>query len=181
MLSTKQLSTALLLSTALVLTACTDPGPVAPNTSGADALRSPNLVKASAVTENYWAPVSFVLQGGTCGLNTTVTGSGDFHVVTRSTQDGTGRWHVSFSWNAHGTATGADGSSYTFNYALNAKAVEPTGPDGFFIIDIVDHFNLLGKGKTPDVKVYLNGTFEYPAFNPIDAVIRGPGIACDPI
>jgi hypothetical protein len=181
MLSTKKLSCGLLLSAALVLTACTDPGPVAPNTSRADAIRSPSLVKASGVSENYTVPVGFVIPGGTCGLNTTVTGTGLFHIVTRSTQDGTGRWHVSFSWDAHGTATGADGSSYRFNYAINARSVDPSGPNDLAIIDIVDHFNLLGQGKTPDLKVYLNGTFTFPAFNPIDAVIRGPGIACDPI
>jgi hypothetical protein len=181
MLSTKQLSSALLLFSALTLTACTDPGPVAPNASRTDALRSPSLVKSSAVSENYSVPIGFVIPGGTCGLNTTVTGTGTFHIVTRATQDGTGSWHVSFSWDAQGTATGADGSSYRFNYAINAKSVDPTGPNDLAIIDIVDHFNLLGQGKTPDLKVYLHGTFEYPAFNPIDAVIRGPGLFCDPI
>lgn len=181
MLNTKHLSSAFLVCTALALTACTDPGPIAPNMSRADALHSPSLVQALGVTENYWTSVGFTIPGGTCGLNTTVTGTGIFHVVTRSSQDGTGRWHVSFSWSAHGTATGADGSSYTFNYAINAKSVDPTGPNDLAIIDLVDHFNLLGQGKTPDLRVYLNGTFEYPAFNPIDAVIRGPSISCDPI
>jgi hypothetical protein len=138
-------------------------------------------VKSSAVTENYWAPVEFTVSDPACGLNTTVTGTGTFHVVTRATQDGTGRWHVSFAWDAHGTASGADGSRYRFNYAINAKSVDPTGPDDLAIIDLVDHFNLLGQGKTPDLKVFLKGTFEYPAFNPIDAVIRGPGLFCDPI
>lgn len=167
------------LVAAVSVAGCADP--VAPSSARADALRAPSLVTASAVTENYWTPVGFVIPGGTCGLNTTVTGTGTFHIVTRSTQDGAGRWHVSFSWNAHGTATGADGSSYRFNYAINAKSVDPTGPNDLAIIELVDHFNLLGQGKTPDVKVFLHGTFEYPAFNPIAAVIRGPGITCDPI
>jgi hypothetical protein len=102
--------------------------------------------------------------------------------VTRSTQSGNGAWHVSFSWSAHGTATGEDGSTYRFNYAINAKSVAPTGPNDLVTIELVDHFNLLGRGNTPDLRVFLHGAFEYPAFTPIgDAVIRGPGISCDPI
>lgn len=181
MLSTRQLSSTLRLCAALAMTACTDLGPVEPDMSRADALRPPSLVQAAAVTENFWTPVGFTIPGGTCGLTTTVTGTGIFHVVTRSSQDGTGRWHVSFSWSAHGTATGEDGSSYRFNYAINSRSVDPVGPNDLAIIDLVDHFNLQGQGGTPDLRVYLNGTFEYPAFNPIDAVIRGPGIFCDPI
>jgi len=181
MLTTKQLSSALLVCTALALTACTDPGPVGPSASRTDALDSPSFGESSGATENYWVPVGFVIPGGTCGLNTTVTGTGVFHIVTRTTQSGNGAWHVSFSWSAHGTATGADGSEYRFNYAINAKSVSPTGPNDLAIIDLVDHFNLLGQRGAPDLKVYLKGTFEYPAFNPIDAVIRGPGIFCDPI
>ncbi len=165
---------------AMTVAGCVDP--VAPSTARADALRSPSLVQASGVSDNLTIPVAFTIAGGTCGLASTVDGTGVFHIVARSTQDGTGAWHVSFSWNAHGTATGADGSTYRFNYAINAKSVDPTGPDDLAVIEIVDHFNLLGQGNTPDLKVYLNGTFTFPAFVPIgDAVIRGPGIACDPI
>ena len=166
----------LALAAAVALAACADP--VAPRAASADGLGRPNL----AVVDRAWVDVAFTIPGGTCGLATTVTGSGVFHIVTRTTQSGNGAWHVSFSWNAHGTATGADGSSYRFNYAINAKSVDPTGPDDLVTIVLVDHFNLLGQGKTPDLKVYLHGTFEYPAFTPIgDAVIRGPGIFCDPI
>jgi hypothetical protein len=182
MLSTKQLSSALLLSTAIVLTACTDPGPVAPNTSRADAVGSPSSATTLGVSDNLTIPVSFTIPGGTCGLESTVTGTGVFHIVTRTTQDGTGAWHVSFSWNAHGTATGEDGSTYIFNYAINAKSVDPSGADDLVEIVLVDHFNLQGQGNTPDLRVYLRGTFEFATFTPIgDAVIRGPGIFCDPI
>ena len=175
-------SSALLLFTALTLTACTDPGPVAPNAARADAPNSPSLANASGASDNLTIPVTFTIAGGTCGVASTVNGTGLFHIVARSTQSGNGAWHVSFSWSAHGTATGADGSSYRFNYAINAKAVDPTGPDDMAVINLVDHFNLLGQGETPDLKVYLNGSFTFPAFEPIgNAVIRGPGIACDPI
>jgi hypothetical protein len=174
-------SSALLLFTALTLTACTDPGPVAPNAARPDAPNSPSLAEASGVSDNLTIPVTFTIAGGTCGVASTVTGTGLFHIVARSTQSTNGAWHVSFSWSAHGTATGADGSSYRFNYAINAKSVDPTGTD-LVVIDLVDHFNLLGQGTTPDLKVYLNGSFTFPAFEPIgNAVIRGPGIACDPI
>ena len=176
------LSSVLLLFTALTLTACTDPGPVAPNAARPGAPNSPTLAKASAASDNLTIPVTFTIPGGTCGVASTVTGNGLFHIVARSTQSGNGAGHVSFSWSAHGTATGADGSSYRFNYAINAKSVDPTGPDDLVTIVLVDHFNLLGQGKTPDLKVYLHGSFEFPAFTPIgDAVIRGPGISCDPI
>jgi len=175
------LSSAVLLFTAVTLTACTDPGPVAPNAARPDASNSASLVQASGVSDNLWIPVTFTIPGGTCGVASTVTGDGLFHIVARSTQSANGAWHVSFSWSAHGTATGADGSSYRFNYAINAKSVDPTGTD-LIVIDLVDHFNLLGQGTTPDLKIYLNGTFTFPAFEPIgNAVVRGPGIFCDPI
>jgi len=64
-----------------------------------------------------------------------------------------------------------------FNYANSQELVNPD------VIDIVDHFNLLGQGSTPDLKVYLRGTFQstFP-FGPIgDPVIRGPSFSCDPI
>jgi len=175
------LSSAVLLFTAVTLTACTDPGPVAPNAARPDASNSASLVQASGVSDNLWIPVTFTIPGGTCGVASTVTGDGLFHIVARSTQSANGAWHVSFSWSAHGTATGADGSSYRFNYAINAKSVDPSGTD-LVVIDLIDHFNLLGQGTTPDLKIYLNGTFTFPAFEPIgNAVVRGPGIFCDPI
>jgi hypothetical protein len=181
-MSVSPLSSALLLFTALTLAACTEPGPVAPKAARTDAPNSPSLAKESGASDNLWVPVTFTIPGGTCGPTSTVNGTGLFHIVSRATQSANGAWHVSFSWSAHGTATGADGSSYRFNYAINAKAVDPTGPDDIVVIDLVDHFNLLGQGKTPDMKIYLNGTFTFPAFEPIgNAVIRGPGIFCDPI
>lgn len=177
-----RLSSVLLLFTAFTLTSCTDPGTVAPDAARPSASVSPSLATAAGASDNLTIPVSFTIPGGTCGVASTVTGNGLFHIVSRATQTGNGDWHVSFSWSAHGTATGADGSSYRFNYAINAKAVDATGPDDIVVINLVDHFNLLGQGKTPDMKIYLNGTFTFPAFVPIgNAVVRGPGIFCDPI
>ena len=181
-MSVSPLSHALLLFTALTVTACNDRGPIAPKAEHPDAPNSASLVNASGASDNLWVPVTFTVPGGTCGVASTVNGSGLFHIVARSTQSANGAWHVSFSWSAHGTATGADGSSYRFNYAINAKSVDPTGPDDIVVIDLVDHFNLLGQGKTPDMKIYISGTFTYPAFEQIgNARIRGPSIFCDPI
>ena len=172
----------LALAAVFTLAGCVDSGPSAPSIALADASPAPAQSKTSGAVENYTTPVTFTIPGGTCGMTTTVSGTGVFHIVTRSTQSGNGDWHVSFSWSAHGTATGEDGSSYRFNYAINAKSVDPTGPDDLVTIELIDHFNLLGQQGAPDLKIFLKGTFEYPAFAPIgDATIRGPGIFCDPI
>src|SRR4051812_26370659 len=108
-MSVSPLSSALLLFTALTLTACTDPGPIAPNAARPDAPNSASLGNGSGASDNLTIPVSFTIPGGTCGVASTVTGNGLFHIVSRATQTGTGAWHVSFSWSARGTATGADG------------------------------------------------------------------------
>src|SRR3954468_17687644 len=96
-MSVSPLSSALLLFTALTLTACTDPGPVAPNAARPDVPNSPSLAKAPGESDK-WVPVTFTIAGGTCGVASTVTGNGLFHIVSRATQTGTGAWHVSFSW-----------------------------------------------------------------------------------
>ncbi|HEV7839159.1 MAG TPA: hypothetical protein VGO75_13910 [Gemmatimonadaceae bacterium] len=180
------LSSALLLFTALTLTACTDPGPVAPDAAGLDAPNSVSLGRSSGESERSdhvtTTPVTWTLQGGTCGLKTTVTGTGVMHTVTHSHQSRNGVWHVGYEQEAHGTARGADGSRYIFNYAIVAKSVNPTGPNDLSLIYIVDTFNLIGLGKAPDMHVFLKGKFTYPAFEPVDnPIIRGPGLFCDPI
>ena len=84
--------------------------------------------------------------------------------------------------NAHGTATGADGSRYRFNYAANYTVEDPTAFP--LLLDLVDHFNLLGQGGAPNVKVYLRGQFLYDGTLPLtpvgDPVIRGD-LNCDPL
>jgi hypothetical protein len=179
------LSSALLLFTALTLTACTDPGPVAPNAARPEAPNSVSLGRSSGGSggsDHVTTPVTWTLLGGTCGLKTTITGNGVMHTVTRSDQSRNGVWHVGFESEAHGIARGADGSRYIFNYAIVAKSVNPTGPNDMTVIDIVDYFNLIGLGRAPDLHVFLKGKFTYPAFEPVDnPIIRGPGLACDPI
>jgi hypothetical protein len=163
----------------LALAACTDP--VSPRPVPNAATR-PNL---AGVVDNSTFDVSFTIPGGTCGLASTVTGSGVFHALTHAAQSKTGEWTIAFNWDAHGTASGADGSQYRFNYAIAGKWIDPVSPTTLpVVIDIVDHFNLLGQGKTPDLRVFLKGKFLFDGVTivPVDnPVIRGPDLSCDPI
>jgi len=164
----------------LALAACADP--VAPRQAMPNVPGDPNF----AVVQNSTDPVQFTLPfpgGPTCGLTTTVTGTGEFHTVTRVSQSNTGVWKVTFSLSAHGTASGADGSRYVFNYANSQEYVNPVDPTTAPAVgDIIDHFNLIGQGKTPDLRVFLKGKFTFPDFEPVDdPVVRGLDIFCDPI
>jgi hypothetical protein len=165
------LRTPLLALGAVALAACADP--VAPRPAVPNVPDDPSF----AVVQNSTDPVTFTLSAGPpCGLTTNVTGTGEFHTVIRVSQSKSGE-KVEFNLSARGTAVGEDGSRYVFNYANSQELVNPD------VIDIVDHFNLIGQGKTPDLKVYLRGTFQstFP-FGPIgDPVIRGPSFSCDPI
>ena len=160
------------------LAACADP--VAPRPVP-NVPAGPNL----AVTDNSKTVMTFTLDPGPpCGLTTTVHGTVEFHTVARASQSKSGVWKVVWNLSAHGTASGEDGSRYVVNYANRQEFVDPVDPTTLSpVIDIVDHFNLIGQGNTPDLKVYLHGTFNAaPPFDPIDnPVIRGPGISCDPI
>ena len=129
--------------------------------------------------------VGFVIPAGSCGLTTTVTATGEYHSLTRISQKD-GVWRVGISESSHGTATGEDGSQYRWNYAANYTVPNTTPPvTPPIVLDLVDHFNLLGQGQTPDVKVYLRGQFLYDGTLPVtpigDPVIRGDGLNCDPI
>ena len=166
---------------AFALVACTDsvsPPSTPPNVR-------PNVPKQAgpAVVDNSTVPVQFTLSSALCHLPTDVTGTGVLHSVTRASQSTTGEWNVVLNLTAHGTASGTDGSTYVFDYAGVQAWVDPVSPTTFpLVVDIVDHFNLLGQGRTPDVMVYLRGKFTFPAFEPVDnPVIRGLDIFCDPI
>jgi hypothetical protein len=129
--------------------------------------------------------VTFSIPGGTCGLTTTITGTGVFQSVNRVSQTSKGELRIAFSESAHGTATGADGSRYRFNYAANYEVIEVLDPSGLpVVIDLVDHFNLVGQKGAPDVKVFLHGQFLFDGtlpLTPIGApVIRGD-LDCDPL
>ena len=144
------------LVTAVTIAGCADTGPVAPNRELIDAVGSATLAKGTA--------------------------TGVYQIVARESQGPTGELRLDFTETSHGTATGADGSRYRFSYAANYTLVDP---EAFPVtLDLVDHFNLLGQGGAPDVKVYLRGQFLFDGSLPLEPVgnpvIRG-GIACDPI
>ena len=162
---------------AFALVACAEP--VSPPSTPTNVPEQAGL----AVVDNSTVPVQFTLSAALCGLPTDVTGTGVFHAVTRASQSKTGEWKVVLNLTAHGTASGTDGSKYVFDYAGVQIVVDPVSPTAApTMVDIVDHFNLLGQGQTPNVKVYLRGKFTYPDFVPVDnPVVRGPDIFCDPI
>jgi len=163
---------------AFALVACAGE-PVSPPSTGP---KAPQLA-ARSVVDNSTVPVQFTISGALCNLPTDVTGTGVFHAVTRASQSKTGEWKVVLNMTAHGTASGTDGSTYVFDYAGTQSWVDPVNPTTPpLVIDIVDHFNLLGQGKTPDVRVFLRGKFTSDTFEPVDnPVVRGLDIFCDPI
>jgi hypothetical protein len=176
-----RLASHLALAAAFALAGCADPA--APHTASSEALGGPTLAQSAADRVRF--DVTFTIPGGTCGLTTTVTGTGVFQVVSRVSQTRAGGLRIAFSESAHGTATGADGSQYRFNYAANYELIDVDDPTALpIVVDIVDHFNLLGQGRAPDVKVFLKGLFLFDGSVPLtpigDAVIRG-GLNCDPI
>ena len=165
---------------ASALAACADP--VTPSASPPDPFVSPNFARVAEVAR---FPVTFILPGGTCGLTTTVTGTGVLQIVSRVSQIRAGEVRIAFSETAHGTATGEDGSQYRFNYSANYEVTEVLDPSGLpVVIDLVDTFTLLGQGQAPDIKVFLHGQFLFDGTLPLtpigDPVIRG-GVACDPL
>jgi hypothetical protein len=167
----------------LTLAGCSDA--VAPRAAAPLAVDQPDLAVTASAPIIVRFPVSFTMPGGTCGLTTTVTATGDFQMVNRVSQTRSGEWRVGFSWSAHGTAVGADGSQYRFNYSANGKWIDVVDPTSLPVeIELVDHFNLIGQGGAPDVRVFLHGRFLYDGatVTPIGTpVIRGAGLACDPI
>ena len=70
-------------------------------------------------------------------------------------------------------------------YVANSKGIDVVSPTTLPVeIELVDHFNLIGQGQTPDVKVFLKGRFLFDGVDvtPLgDPVIRGADLECDPI
>jgi hypothetical protein len=165
----------------VMLAGCADS--VAPPTAPAPG--NADLAKGSGGATVSRSEASFTILAGTCGLTTTVTGTGVFQSVGRVLETGKGEVRIAFSESAHGTATGDDGSRYRFNYAANYEVIEVLDPSGLpVVIDLVDHFNLLGQNGAPDVKVFLHGQFLFDGSLPLTPVgapvIRGD-VDCDPI
>ena len=157
----------------------------APTSPHATVPNAPTRANLATLVDNFKFDVEFTIPGGTCGLTSTVTGTGVYHVVNRVSETRAGGLRIAFSESAHGTATGADGSQYRFNYSANSKVLDIDDPTTFpIVLDLVDHFNLIGQGQAPDVRVFLKGQFLYDGTLPVtpigNPVIRG-GLTCDPI
>lgn len=161
----------------LMLAGCSES--VAPPTALAPS--SPDLAKATLTRSE----VTFTLPAGTCGLTTDVTGTGVFQSVVRELEVGGGEVRILLGESYHGSATGDDGSQYRFNYSANYEIVEVLDPSGLpIVIDVVDHFNLLGQAGAPDSKMFIHGQFIYDGSLPLTPVgsptIRGD-LNCDPV
>ena len=173
----------LVFAVAVTLAGCADG--VTPPTAPAVAPSGADLAKVTNETSVSRFDVTFTIPAGTCGLTTTVTGTGVYQSLSRVSQTNAGEWRVALTETAHGTATGEDGSRYRFNYAANYKVLDVVEPFTFpMVLDLVDHFNLIGQGGAPDIKVYLHGQFLYEGTLPLTPIgaptIRGD-LACDPL
>jgi hypothetical protein len=169
----------------IVVAGCGDSGPLSPDAAPGTRIPAPSAAKGSGGVARSTTPISFTLAAGSCGLTTDVHATGEMKTITHLQTTNTGEVRLWFNWSAHGTAVGDDGSRYVFNYAANFKAVELTGTGAPLVIDVVDHFNLIGRGQAPDVKVFLHGLFALNAQGrPValeGATVRGADITCDPI
>jgi hypothetical protein len=170
----------LALAAVLTLAGCADSA--SPPTAPLRAPDSPALEKITNQTDISRFDVSFTIPAGTCGLTTTVTATGVYQALGRVSQTRAGESRIGISESAHGTATGEDGSKYRFNYVANYNILGD--PSTFpLTLDLVDHFNLIGQGGAPDIKVYLRGLFLYDGLPlvPIGSPeIRGD-LNCDPL
>ncbi len=137
---------------------------------------------AANATQSFREPLTFTLTPATCPqLTTTVTGTGESHVVVHESPDGSGGLHFSFHNTVKGTATGADGSTWKFSYQLNERTTKEAEPP--FTVAFTDKFLLLGDGGAPNIAVKLYNVFVVNAdgsFTDLKLRIRGePG--CDAI
>ena len=173
----------LALALTVTLAGCADG--VAPPTAPATDPAGPTSAKITNETDVVRFDVTFTIPAGTCGLSTTVTGTGVYQVVSRVAQTGAGDWRVGVTESASGTASGADGSKYHFNYVASYKVLDVVSPGALPAkLDLVDHFNLIGQGGANDIRVYLRGEFLFTGSLPVipigTPVIRGD-VACDPL
>jgi hypothetical protein len=174
----------LVLALSVMLAGCADSvsPPSAPVAAPGAASLAKGITNETSVSR---FDVAFTLPAGSCGLTTTVTGTGVYLAQSRVSQTEAGEWRIGIHESAAGTATGADGSQYRFSYVANYRVLDVVEPFALpMVLDIVDHFNLLGQNGAPDIKVFLKGQFLYNGTLPLTPigtpVIRG-GLECDPL
>ena len=128
--------------------------------------------------------VPFTLTPAQCpGLQTTVTGSGEYFTVTNTRTDAAGVTHLEVNQLATGTATDTQGGTYHFNYHNHSSVTIP--PGGLAEVRSNDHFNLEGTGSASGLHVGFVETFRSvgPGQPQLDLVyinVRG-NPDCDPI
>ncbi|HET6579146.1 MAG TPA: hypothetical protein VFG66_12515 [Gemmatimonadales bacterium] len=147
-----------------------------------EAAAAPTFAASPNGTITFEEPLTFVLSPESCSaLTTTVTGTGISRGAVHLSPDGSGGVHFSFHNTVQGTASGADGSQYRFNYALNERDTKEPEPP--FEVAIVDKFHLIGQGGTPDIAVKLYFDFIVNpdgSFTDLKVRVRGDA-GCDPI
>jgi hypothetical protein len=162
----------------LAITACDAGTSLPPEPSSHD---GPAFASANA-TQSFREPLTFTLTPATCPqLATTVTGTGESHVVIHQSPDGSGGVHFDFHNTVNGTAVGEDGSTWRFSYQLNERTTKEAVPP--FTVATVDKFLLLGGGGAPNIAVKIYDEFVVNADGSITELklrVRGdPG--CDAI
>jgi hypothetical protein len=172
---------ALLLAVTLVA-GCGDAGVSAPEVGASPLFASAG--RGGGVASNTTVPVTFTLKAGRCGLTTDVTATGEFHAIVRTTTGANGQeLQVGFNNSAHGTAVGADGTRYVWNYHNNRRRDNYTGSRPFEV-HWTDHFNLIGQGGAPDVRTFFNVYFTLEVDGSrtyLREVTIGDPDNCDPI
>jgi hypothetical protein len=171
------LSVVAALSVSVVCVACTGDSPLSPRSL------TPGAASHSNGTSHYSIPFTFEIPAGACGLKTTVDGSGEYdfvETVTPKTSNGTRTIAIS-NVHAHGSAAGADGTRYLFNYENNLRYIEL--PPGDMVFTFVDRFNLVGQGSAPNIGVTVQAAFTIheDGTSTFTIVQRNGDFTCDPI
>jgi hypothetical protein len=179
---THRLPTTALLLAATLVAGCEDAGVSAPDL-GAAPLRA-SSADGGGVASNTTGPVKITFRTGQCGLTTDITATGEFHAIVRTTTGANGQeLQIGFNNSAHGTAVGADGTRYVWNYHNNRRRVNYTGVRPFQV-HWTDHFNLIGQGGAPDVHTFFNVYFTLEVDGSrtyLREVTTGDPDNCDPI
>jgi len=179
-MSSKLLHAAVLVFSASII-GCKGPESVGPRVGPPSPLADrsvPTMIKFSE-------QVRFTIPAGTCGLTTTVVGTGVIDFVVHSVAHPDGTFNPSpMNTHVHGTAVGEDGSQYVFDRQNNAHLADDTGAATLpFTFTGVDKFNLVGAGNAPDVHVMQRFTIrinEDASSTLLKFEVRGD-LACDPI
>lgn len=144
---------------------------------------TPQSASRSVGTNHFSVPFTFVMPAGTCGLTTTVHGSGEYEFVETNhvrTPNGTRTIAIS-NVHAHGTALGDDGTRYNFSYENNSRFLSvPPAP---LSITFVDNFHLSSRGGATNVGVTVQANFSVDANGneTFTLKVRNGDFSCDPI